>query len=79
MQLAGVVIGLGILAMSLILGAFLLAGLLGFALIVAAVVGVRLWWLRRSMRRAGAGEGSIIEAEYRIVRTRPADRRDGEP
>ena len=71
-QLIGFVVGLGILTVSIVLGAFLLAALLGFVLLVGLAAWVRIWWLRRRMRNAGEG-AEFIDAEYTVVDT---DRRD---
>ena len=68
MQIVGLIVGLGVLAVSVLLGAFLLAGFRGFALIVGTVIYVRLWWLRRQAMRAANDE--FIETEYQVVRTR---------
>lgn len=75
-QVLGAVFGLLILAASLILGFFLMAGFLGFALIVALVFYARLWWLRRKFGGRNLGEEDIIETEYRVVRKEKLGRRD---
>jgi len=67
MQLIGVVGGVILVAVSIILGAFLLAALLGLALLVALVVFARLWWLRRQLGPQTGGD-EIIETEYRVIR-----------
>jgi hypothetical protein len=78
-QLAGMVLGLAVLFVSLVLGAFLLAGLLGFMLLAGAAVVIRAWWLGRRMARDGAanppGSDDVIEAEYRVVHTETVERR----
>jgi len=48
-QIVAVVVGAAILVVSFVFGAFLLASFFGLVLIVAAVVLVRGWWLRRKM------------------------------
>ena len=75
MQALGFIVGVLVLAASIILGAFLLAALLGLVLIVAVAVYLRLWWLRRRMAR-GQGDEEIIEAEYRVLRTSTAKNDD---
>lgn len=67
MQLVGLVGGIILVAVSIILGAFLLAALLGLGLLVAVVVFARLWWLRRRLGPQRAGD-EIIETEYRVIR-----------
>jgi Flp pilus assembly protein TadB len=64
-QIVGLIVGLGVLAVSVVLGAFLLAAFLGFALLVAVTLYGRFWWLRR--RFAQARRDEFIEAEYRVV------------
>ncbi len=76
MRLLGFVVGLVVLGVSLVLGAFVLAALLGFALILAALLGfalilavaaaIRLWWLRRQIN-ANAANDEYIDAEYKVV------------
>ena len=66
MQLVGFVVGLIVLGASVVLGAFMLAALLGFALILAVAVALRLWWVRRQLN-AGAANDDYIDAEYKVV------------
>ena len=70
--LNGLIVVVGFLA----LGAAMLLGLVVFAvflvsfLVLAAVVGIRLWWLRRQLGKRGgyvADREDIIEGEYRVV------------
>ena len=63
------------MAASLVLGFFVFMILAGAFLLLAVVVGVRLWWFRRQIAKAqrSAGRagpqtaGSMIEGEYREV------------
>lgn len=52
-----------------IAAAFLAFFFLTFFLIAAAIaalgIGLRLWWLKRKLRRAGGPQ--VIEGEYRVV------------
>jgi len=74
MQIIGAIVGVGVLIVSVVLGAFLMAGMLGFVLIAAAFVYGRLWWLRRQFQQAANDE--FIETEYRVVDSaRDSDRR----
>lgn len=66
MQLLGFIVGLVVLGVSLVLGAFVLAALFGFALILAVAVAIRLWWLRRQIN-ADAANDEYIDAEYKVV------------
>ncbi len=72
MQLLGAIVGIAVLATSVILGAFLLAGLIGFVLIVAIVFYLRIWWLRRQMD-VHDDEEDIIVTEYRVIDSQDQD------
>lgn len=74
-QVVGLIVGLGVLVVSVVLGAFLLAAFLGFALLVAVTLYARFWWLRRRFQQAQRDE--FIEAEYRVVDE--TERRDSRP
>jgi hypothetical protein len=68
---------------SLVIGASLVLGFVAFIvlsvilMILAAVVGIRLWWFRRKFAKSGAspdatprgprGPGGVIEGEYKVV------------
>ena len=66
MQVLGFIVGLVVLGVSFVLGAFVLAALLSFILILAVVIGIRLWWVKRKIGGA-AVNGEYIDAEYRVV------------
>ena len=66
MQVLGFIVGLVVLVVSLVLGAFVLAALLSFLLIVAVVIGIRLWWVKRKISSAAVND-EYIDAEYRVV------------
>jgi hypothetical protein len=81
-QLAGIVLGLAVFFVSLVVGAFLLAGLFGFLLLAGVALAIRAWWLGRRMSRHGGanapGPDDVIEAEYRVVHTETTERRERE-
>lgn len=59
--------------MAAIFGAFILAAVIGLGAILAMIVAVRVWWLRRQLRRGAAADqdtssGTTIEGEYRRYR-----------
>jgi hypothetical protein len=73
---------------AVVMGAVILAFVIGFALILGLVLWVRVWWLRRKLRpspgqrvdrgndRSGsAGDGGveITEVEYHVVRESRSD------
>ena len=69
MRVVGYVAGLVVLGVSLVLGFFALAALFGFALIVAMVIALRVWWLHRQLDKAAAGD-DYLDAEYTVVDNR---------
>ena len=72
-----IIVGALVIGASLVLGfvAFLVLSCILF--ILAGVVGIRLWWFRRKLRKAGVGPDAragqqsrndgAIEGEYRVV------------
>lgn len=72
-----------IIAVSVVLGFFAFVVLGSIVAIFAAVIGVRLWWFNRKLRKKGGGaqptgqtrSSSYIEGEYRVVE----DDRDDRP
>ena len=88
-QLAGLVVGAVVAVGAILLGAVVLAFILGFAVIAGLFFYVRLWWMRRQLgqRRSGPrgrgqggarGEppGEIVEVEYTVVEERTVRDRD---
>lgn len=73
-QVLGVIVGIGVIVASVVVGAFLLAALLGFTLIAGTALMLRLWWLRRRMERRNAEE-DVIETEYTVIDARDRDSR----
>ena len=81
-----VIVGIIVISLSLALGFVVFIGIAGFMLVMATVISVRAWWLRK---RFGASKGAeqkttssqqethrIIEGEYREVRSRRSDHDD---
>jgi len=72
-----VIAGALVIGASIVLGFFAFVALSGIVLVTAAIVGVRVWWLKRKMppgspgtsanRRTRAPDG-VIEGEYKVVR-----------
>lgn len=82
---------------ALTIGALIVLGFVAFVLLVSlllvfsAIIGVRLWWFNRKLRKAGGKQTSrregdaqspteLIEGEYRVIveETRRTDNRDGD-
>lgn len=71
-----VVVGVLVAVAAIVLGFFAFVALSALLLVVAAVVGVRVWWLRRQFRRDSVqstkgrpaeGARGVIEGEYRVL------------
>lgn len=78
-----VIVGIIIISVSLALGFVVFLGIAGFMLVMAAIITVRGWWLKK---RFGARKGSeqvhkpgqqeihrVIEGEYHEVKSRRTD------
>jgi len=72
-----VIVGALAIAASIVLGfvAFVVLG--SIILVLAAIVGIRVWWFNRKLRREGTGTGApdqrppgdgVIEGEYHVVK-----------
>ena len=71
-----VIVGALAIAASIVLGfvAFVVLG--SIMLILAAVVGIRVWWFSRKLQREAGGtrapderpQGGVIEGEYHVVK-----------
>jgi len=71
-----VVAGILAIGVSIILGFFAFVALSALILVVAAVIGLRLWWFNRKLRQQSPSDGDtarrkppagVIEGEYRVV------------
>jgi len=71
-----VIAGALVIGASIVLGFFAFIALSGIVLVTAAIVGVRVWWLKRKMqpgepmgnaRRKPEKPGGVIEGEYKVV------------
>ena len=70
-----VVVGVIVIAASIVLGFFVFVILASAILVLAAVFGVRLWWLRRRIGKSAGrttmdGRATVretIEGEYQVV------------
>lgn len=79
-----IVVGSLMIALSLVLGFFAFLAIGSLVLVLAAVIGVRVWWLQRKLRKEAGNPSTdrdgrpqsveIIEGEYRIVSRDEDDR-----
>jgi hypothetical protein len=70
-RIALAVVGVGVLALSFMLGLFVLAIALGVAVLWATLVALRLAWLRwfgGTMRGDARDDADSLQVEYRVVR-----------
>lgn len=72
-----IIVGTLVIGASIVLGFFAFLVLAAIVLVSAAVVGLRVWWLKRKMARGETVPGAqetyqrridVIEGEYREVR-----------
>ena len=85
LQLAGLVVGAVVTVGAILLGAVVLAFILGIAVIAGLIFYIRLWWLRRQLQRrrsrpqgrgGGGPTGDIVEVEYTVVEERTVGDQD---
>ncbi len=77
-----IIVGALVIGASIVLGFFAFMIIGSIVLIMASIIGLRVWWFKRKLRtRAaansasnGASGGGVIEGEYRVV----ADDREDE-
>lgn len=71
-----VIAGALVIGASIVLGFFAFVALSGIVLVTAAIVGIRVWWLKRKIQRGqpvgspGRSQhapGGVIEGEYKVV------------
>ena len=65
-RIVAFIIGVGVLIVSLFVGAVFMAALVGFVLVIGSILAVRVWWLKRRMQQQAREHGDI-EAEYTVV------------
>lgn len=71
-----ILVGLALIV-AVLMGAVILAAVFGLAMVAAIVIALRVWWLRRKLRRSGSRSGgALIEAEYEVLRERDIRERE---
>ncbi|MDX1509386.1 MAG: hypothetical protein R3358_13955 [Woeseiaceae bacterium] len=78
-----IIVGALAIGASLVLGFFAFVVLASLLIVFAAIIGIRVWWYRFRLRRAGRrhpfekpADGGVIEGEYRIVVEERRQRRE---
>jgi len=70
-----IIVGVLAIAASIVLGFFAFVIVGSIVLIMASIIGLRVWWFNRKMRgrappgdaSANAARGGVIEGEYQVV------------
>ena len=70
-----IIVGALAISASIVLGFFAFVIIGSIVLIMASIIGLRVWWFKRTMRgqvppasnRTSAAEGGVIEGEFRVV------------
>ena len=70
-----IIVGALAISASIVLGFFAFVIVGSIVLIMASIIGLRVWWFKRKMRRqmppgsenTSASPGGVIEGEYRVV------------
>lgn len=72
-----IVVGALVIGVSFVLGIVAFVALVAAAIVMAAIIGVRVWWLNRKLgarskshvnqKRGSASGSEIIEGEFRVV------------
>ena len=70
-----IIAGTLVVGASIVLGFFAFLALSAIVLVSAAIIGLRVWWLKRKtlsgqepLRRQSGQAGGVIEGEYRVVK-----------
>jgi hypothetical protein len=84
-QVLSVIVFAVLLVGAIVMGAVLLAGIVGVAVLAWIAFSVRLWWIKRKLRRSAtasdrpdAATGRLIDAEYEVLDERDARHDDGD-
>ncbi len=74
-----VIVGMLTIGAFIVLGVFAAVALSGVVLVLAAILGIRMWWLGRKMpkqhstpsgqRHSAPADSTVIEGEFQIVAT----------
>ncbi len=76
-QIAAIVVVVLVTVGAVFLGAIVLSFFVGLAILAWLGLTIRLWWLRRRMRRSDTGRsaqgGEILEVEYTVVEERTVE------
>lgn len=83
-----IIVGALVIGVSLVLGFVAFVVLCAILIVFAAVIGIRLWWFNRSLKKSGSatraysterrGPDGYIEGEYHIVIEERSDDSNGD-
>jgi predicted lipid-binding transport protein (Tim44 family) len=73
-----VLVGIVLIGLSLVLGIVAFIAIGSVVLVMASIIGIRVWWMQRRFRRQAGGQsgptappssadGDLIEGEYRVI------------
>lgn len=76
-----VIVGVLIIGLSFVVGVVAVVALVAIMLVLAAVIGIRLWWFNRKLakhspQQTPGGQADVIEGEYRVVSSPSRSDRD---
>ena len=83
-QIGAFVVGVTVLAVSFVFGAFILAAVFGFVLLLGLIAIVRAWWLKRQMSSGpGVSQSNnetrshdVIDGDFTVIETQRSNRKD---
>lgn len=82
-QIGAFVVGVTVLAVSFVFGAFILAAVFGFVLLLGLIAIVRGWWLKRQMSsdpgvsqsNAETSGHDVIDGDFTVIETQRSNRK----
>jgi hypothetical protein len=83
-QVGAFFVGITVLAVSFVFGAFILAAVFGFVLLLGLIAIVRAWWLKRQMiSEPGVSQSNnetrshdVIDGDFTVIETQRSNRKD---
>lgn len=79
-QIGAFVVGIMVLAVSFVFGAFILAAIFGFILLLVMIGMIRGWWLKRQMIMAPSSSETrghdVIDGDFTVIDTHRSDQKN---